>query len=122
MEKHMKSYELLSILHTQFNGHGLLVRDFARDYTKLQELLRGPLNKGNTDHRSYVMRAVWDHRSTPSSRNPQPYPKPLRAFVITPRQPRAIKGVCEARIGSLLRALCWRSAILQDCQVVFLAC
>ena len=31
------SYELQSIFPTQFNGHGFLIRDYIRDYTKLQE-------------------------------------------------------------------------------------
>ena len=40
-------YELLSIFPTQFNGHGFLIREYIRDYTKLQEgplrpLLRAP--------------------------------------------------------------------------------
>ena len=30
-------YELQSIFPTQFNGHGFLIRDYIRDYTKLQE-------------------------------------------------------------------------------------
>ena len=42
---------------TQFNGHGFLIRDYIRDYTKLQEgplcpLLRAPLNKANLDRSS----------------------------------------------------------------------
>ena len=33
-------YELLSMFPTQFNGHGFLIGDYIRGYTKLQE---GPL-------------------------------------------------------------------------------
>ena len=30
-------YELQSIFPAQFDGHGFLIRDYIRDYTKLQE-------------------------------------------------------------------------------------
>ena len=42
-------YELQSMFPTQFNGHGFLIRDYTRDYTKLHtrgtpmSIVKGPL-------------------------------------------------------------------------------
>ena len=46
----MRVYELQSLFPTEFSGHGFLIKDYMRDYTKLQKgspvHCEGSLNSG----------------------------------------------------------------------------